>query len=91
MLAQAASRLIVAGVSLLVGVLFLDSGKGKPFEHDGKAPEPLRQQFEGTFPGGDAAWVIIGILELAIFLLLVLRPPPSSRASRLHAGARGRG
>jgi hypothetical protein len=36
----------------------------------------LKQQFAGTFiekvPGVDAAWVIIGVLEFGIFLLIVL-------------------
>jgi hypothetical protein len=72
---QAAYWLILAGVYLLVGVLFLYSGKGKVFDDDGKAPEPLAKQFEGTFlgtfPGVDAAWVIIGILELAVVVLIL--------------------
>ena len=73
---QAAYWLSILGIYFLVGVLFLYSGKGKLFDDDGKAPEPLAKQFEGTFldkvPGIDAAWVIIGILEFAIFLLILL-------------------
>jgi hypothetical protein len=65
----------MAGVYFLVGVLFLYSWKGKLIDDDGHAPPALEKQFEGTFyatfPGIDAVWVILGILELAIFLLIV--------------------
>jgi hypothetical protein len=73
---QAAYWLIVIGVYLLVGVLFLYSGKAKLFDDNGHAPAALKKQFQGTFidkvPGVDTAWVIIGILELAIVALLLL-------------------
>jgi hypothetical protein len=72
---QTAYWLTVAGVYFLVGVLFLYSGKSKLFDDDGHAP-PLKKQFEGTFvdkvPGVDTAWMIIGILEFAVFLLMLL-------------------
>lgn len=72
---QAAYWLTLAGVYLLVGVLFLYSGKGKLFDDDGHAPAALAKQFEGTFietiPGVDTAWVIIGVLELAVFALML--------------------
>jgi uncharacterized membrane protein YphA (DoxX/SURF4 family) len=73
---RAAYWLIVAGVYLLVGVLFLYSGKSKLFDDNGHAPAALKKQFQGTFiekvPGVDTAWVIIGILELAIVALMVV-------------------
>jgi uncharacterized membrane protein YphA (DoxX/SURF4 family) len=73
---RAAYWLTVVGVYFLVGVLFFYSGKSKLFDDDGHAPQALKKQFEGTFidtvPGVDAAWVIIGILELLVFLLVVL-------------------
>lgn len=73
---QAAYALTIAGVYLLVGVLFFYSGKGKLFDDDGQAPPAIVKQFDGTFlgtfPGADAAWVIIGILELAVVLILVV-------------------
>jgi hypothetical protein len=51
------------------------SGKEKLFDDDGNAPESIKQQFAGTFldtfPGTDAAWVILGILEFGVFILLV--------------------
>jgi hypothetical protein len=72
---RAAYWLTIAGVYFLVGVLFFYSGKGKLFDDDGHAPAALKKQFEGTFidkvPGVDTAWVIIGIMELAVALLMV--------------------
>src|SRR5262245_38213435 len=72
----AAYWLTMLGVYFLVGVLFFYSGKSKLFDDDGHAPPPLKKQFEGTFidkiPGVDAAWVILGILEFGIFLLLLV-------------------
>jgi len=73
--ARAAYGLTMLGVYFLVGVLFFYSGKGKIFDDDGHAPAAIKKQFDGTFldkvPGADAAWTIIGILELAIFVLMV--------------------
>lgn len=66
--------LILAGIYLLVGVLFFYAGKEKIFDGIG-APPPIEKQFSGTFldtiPGVDAAWTILGILELGIFVLMV--------------------
>jgi hypothetical protein len=65
----------VAGVYLMVGGLMFYSGKEKLFDDDGHAPVFVKKQFASsflhTFPGTDAAWVILGILEFAVFLLLV--------------------
>ncbi|HEX5610639.1 MAG TPA: hypothetical protein VFX45_11190 [Solirubrobacterales bacterium] len=67
--------LILAGIYLLVGVLFFYAGKEKIFDGVG-APPPIEKQFSGTFldtiPGVDAAWTILGILEFAIFVLTVV-------------------
>jgi hypothetical protein len=67
--------LILAGIYLLVGVLFFYAGKGKIIDGHG-APAPIAKQFSGTFldtiPGVDAAWTILGILESAIFVLIVV-------------------
>jgi len=75
-MARLAYWLIMAGIYFLVGVLFFYSGKGKLFDDDGKAPAPLKEQFEGTFidtfPGIDTAWKILGILEFGVVVLLVL-------------------
>lgn len=67
--------LILAGIYLLVGVLFFYGGKEKIFDGLG-APPGIEKQFAGTFldtiPGVDAAWTILGICELAIFVLMVV-------------------
>jgi hypothetical protein len=73
---RAAYWLTVAGIYFLVGVLFFYSGKGKLFDDDGHAPAALQKQFDhtfiDTFPGVDTAWVIVGIMELGIAVLMVL-------------------
>lgn len=66
--------LALAGIYLLVGVLFFYAGKEKLFDGLG-APPPIAKQFEGTFldtiPGIDAAWTILGVLEFLVFLATV--------------------
>jgi hypothetical protein len=63
------------GIYVMVGGLMFYSGKGKLFDDDGNAPQGIQEQFAGTFldtiPGTDAAWVILGILEFGVFVLLV--------------------
>jgi hypothetical protein len=63
------------GVYLMVGGLMFYSGKEKLFDDDGNAPAGIKEQFKGTFidtfPGTDAAWVILGLLEFCVFLLLL--------------------
>ena len=63
------------GVYLMVGGLMFYSGKEKLFDDDGNAPAGIKEQFKGTFidtfPGTDAAWVILGLLEFGVFLLLL--------------------
>ena len=55
---HAAYRLSLAGIYLLVGVLFFYSGKSKLFDEHGHAPAAVKRQFTGTFvstfPGIDA-------------------------------------
>jgi hypothetical protein len=67
--------LVLAGVYLLVGVLFFYAGKEKIIDGHG-APAGIEKQFAGTFldtvPGIDAAWTILGILESLIFVLVVV-------------------
>jgi len=66
---------ILIGVYLMVGGLMFYSGKEKLFDDDGNAPQGIKTQFAGTwidtFPGTDAAWVILGILEFGVFVLLL--------------------
>ena len=63
------------GVYLMVGGPMFYSGKEKLFDDNGNAPASVKEQFSGTFidtfPGTDAAWVILGILEFGVFLLLL--------------------
>jgi hypothetical protein len=65
----------LVGVYLMVGGLMFYSGKEKLFDDDGKAPQYVKDQFKGTFlttfPGVNAAWVILGVLEFGVFVLLV--------------------
>ncbi len=67
--------LVLAGIYLLVGVLFFYAGKEKIIDGHG-APPGIAKQFAGTFldtiPGVDAAWTILGILESLIFILVVI-------------------
>jgi FtsH-binding integral membrane protein len=67
---------IVVGVYLMVGGLFFYSGKEKLFDEHGHPPAGIVQQFDGsflgTFPGVHAAWIILGVLEFAVFALMVL-------------------
>ena len=65
----------LVGVYVMVGGLMFYSGKEKLFDDDGNAPSYIKEQFKGTFldtiPGTDTAWVILGLLEFGVFLLLV--------------------
>ncbi len=67
---------IVVGVYLMVGGLFFYSGKEKLFDEHGHPPAGVVTQFKdsfvSTFPGVHAAWIILGILEFAVFAVLVV-------------------
>jgi len=71
----AAYLLALAGIYLLVGVLFFYAGKSKVIDNHGM-PAALAKQFDktfiSTFPGDDAAWWMLGILESVIFVLIVV-------------------
>ena len=73
---QAAYWLTIIAVYFLLGPLFFYAGKSKLLDDRAHAPPALKKQFAGTFidtfPGVDIAWLIIGILEFAIFVLVVL-------------------
>jgi hypothetical protein len=68
--------LTIVSVYFLVGVLFFYSGKEKLFDGDGEAPPGIEKQFEGTFvatfPGVDALWAILSVLEFAVFVILLV-------------------
>jgi hypothetical protein len=65
----------IASVYLMVGGLMFYSGKDKLFNSDGHAPDAIKKQFENSFlatvPGTDAAWIILGLLEFGVFVLLL--------------------
>jgi len=67
--------LILVGVYLMVGGLMFYSGKEKLFDSDGNAPAGIKAQFENsllsTFPGTDTAWLILGIFEFGVFVLML--------------------
>jgi hypothetical protein len=71
----AAYWVTLVGVYVMVGGLMFYSGKDKLFDSDGHAPQGIKEQFQNsflsTFPGTDAAWIILGILEFGVFLLLL--------------------
>ena len=81
------------GVYLMVGGLMFYSGKEKLFDDDGHPPAGVVQQFQGTFishfPGTHAAWIILGVLEFGVFVLLVaslIRAAPRQGADAGRAG-----
>jgi hypothetical protein len=71
----AAYWVTLIGVYLMVGGLMFYSGKEKLFDDNGHPPQGIKDQFKGTFidtfPGTHAAWIILGILEFGVFVLLV--------------------
>jgi hypothetical protein len=72
---HAAYWIAIASIYVLQGGLWFHSGKSKLFDDDGVMPPPLKKQFDGTFfeslPGLDAAWVLLGVMQLVIFGILV--------------------
>ena len=77
----------LAGVYLMVGGLMFYSGKEKLFDDDGHPPQYVVAQFKGTFidtfPGTHAAWIILGVLEFGVFVLLLasLVPAPPEQVA----------
>jgi uncharacterized membrane protein YphA (DoxX/SURF4 family) len=68
--------LSLVAVYFLVGVLFFYSGKEKLFDNDAKPPAGIVKQFEGTFvatfPGVDALWAILSVLEFAVAVVILI-------------------
>ena len=64
----------LVGLYVMTGGLFFYGFWEKTIEGDLKIPPPLEEQFDstfiGTFPGSEAAWAIIAILEGLVFLLI---------------------
>lgn len=78
---SAAYWLGLGSVYLLLGAVFYYPFKGKLFDDGGAAPPPIEKQFDGSFidsfPGIDAAWVVLGAMQgvivAALAVSLVLR------------------
>jgi len=66
----------LAGVYLSVGFLFYYAAHEKLFTDSGTMPAPLQKLFAGSFfasvPGDNAAWVLLGLLEASIVVLLAI-------------------
>src|SRR3954447_6551872 len=66
----------ITGIYLMVGGITFYAGKEKLFDEHGHAPKAIGQQFANTFIdrsiGMDAAWTILGALELTVFAVIVL-------------------
>jgi hypothetical protein len=66
----------LAGIYLSVGFLFYYAAKEKLIDQSGTMPPGLAKAFHGSFfasfPGNDASWTILGIMEAAIVVLLAI-------------------
>jgi hypothetical protein len=67
----------LAGVYTSVGFLFYYAAKEKLLGAGaGTMPAPLRKEFTGSFfasvPGDNASWILLGIIEAAVVVLLAL-------------------
>ena len=64
----------LAGIYLSVGFLFYYAAHEKLFTDSGTMPAPLQKLFAGSFfasvPGDNAAWLLLGLLEASIVVLL---------------------
>jgi hypothetical protein len=72
-----AYALTIVAIYVIQIFLWYYSAEGKLFHGNfGEAPQPIVEQFSGTivdwFPGADAAWAILGILEFIAFLLFAV-------------------
>lgn len=66
----------LAGIYLSVGFLFYYAAKEKLIDDGGTMPAGLVKAFNGSFfasvPGDNASWVLLGIMEAAIVVLLAI-------------------
>jgi hypothetical protein len=66
----------LAGIYLSVGFLFYYAAKEKLIDNGGTMPAGLQKLFAGSFfasvPGDNAAWVLLGLLEASVVVLLVV-------------------
>jgi hypothetical protein len=66
----------LAGVYLSIGFLFYYAAYEKLFTDSGTMPAPLQKLFSGSFfasvPGDNASWLLLGLLEASIVVLLAV-------------------
>jgi hypothetical protein len=66
--------LVSAGIYFTFGLLFYYSAKEKLIDDGGTMPAGLAKSFHGTFissfPGTNASWVLIGLLEAVVFVAI---------------------
>jgi hypothetical protein len=66
----------LTGIYLSVGFLFYFAMKEKLFTDGGTMPVPLQKAFAGSFfasvPGDNAAWVLLGLIEACVVILLAV-------------------
>ena len=71
---RASYWLISAGIYLTFGLLFFYSAKEKLIDNSGTMPAGLAKSFHGTFvasfPGTNTSWVLIGLLEALVFVVI---------------------
>jgi hypothetical protein len=67
---------IIASIYLTVGSVFYYSSRSKLITDSGHMPAGLVKAFHGSFfasvPGDNAAWVLLGLVEAAIFVILAI-------------------
>src|SRR5580700_7155151 len=67
--------LISASIYFTFGLLFFFSAKEKLIDNSGTMPAALAKTFHGTFvasfPGTNTSWVLIGLLEALVFVVIV--------------------
>jgi hypothetical protein len=66
----------LAGIYLSVGFLFYYAAHEKLIVNGGSMPAGLQKAFAGSFfasvPGDNAAWVLLGLIEASVVVLLVV-------------------
>jgi hypothetical protein len=66
----------LAGIYLSVGFLFYYAAYEKLITDNGKMPAALQKLFAGSFfasvPGDNAAWLLLGLLEACVVVLLAI-------------------
>jgi hypothetical protein len=71
---RASYWLISASIYFTFGLLFFFSAKEKLIDNSGTMPAPLAKTFQGTFvasfPGVNTSWVLIGLLEALVFVVI---------------------